>query len=281
MKKLATIIFVLAISFVLFYSWYSKNRATVNDNTARQQIVITGSSTIAPLMSDIAKHYEQLHPDIRIDVQAGGSSRGIADTRSGLADFGMVSRSLKPDEQDLLAFTIARDGICIIVNSANPVEELSDEQIVAIYEGRLTNWQQVGGRDAKIIKVNKAEGRSTLELFLKYFNLDNKRIKADVIIGDNQQGIKTVAGNPNAIGYVSIGSASFEAGRGVPIKLLPMKGYAASIENVVNNSFPIVRSLNVVSREQPVGVLKDFIEFAMSEKVKDVIQTHYFVALTN
>lgn len=280
MKKLI-IIFALVVLGLVFFYWHNNNRSTENNNIAKKPLIITGSSTVAPLMSDIAKRYEQLHPDRRVDVQAGGSSRGIADTRSGLADFGMVSRSLKPNEQDLLAFTIARDGICLIVNSANPIKQLSDEQIVAIYEGRLTNWQQVGGEDAQIVKVNKAEGRSTLELFLKHFHLDNKRIKADIIIGDNQQGIKTVAGNPNAIGYVSIGSASFEAERGVPIKLLPMNGIAASIENVVNNSFPIVRSLNVISREPPVGVRKNFIEFAMSEKVKDVIQAHYFVALTN
>jgi len=277
----STILFIFTIlSLVLYFTVYNNSGSTSDDNNL-QKLVITGSSTIAPLMSDIAKRYEQLHPNLRIDVQAGGSSRGIADTRNGLANLGLVSRALKPSEQDLLAFTIARDGICMILNSANPIEQLSKEQMVAIYEGRLINWKQVDGKDAQIVKIHKAEGRSTLELFLKYFNLENKRIKPDVIIGDNQQAIKMVAGNPNAIGYVSIGSASFEAQRGVPIKLLPMNGHTASIENVLNNSFPLVRSLNVVSREEPIGVVKEFLEFAMSEKVKNVIEQHYFVALTN
>lgn len=80
---------------------------------ADQKVVITGSSTVAPLVAEIAKRFEQHHPGVRVDVQSGGSSRGISDARSGLADIGMVSRALKPDEADLNAATIAMDGVVL------------------------------------------------------------------------------------------------------------------------------------------------------------------------
>lgn len=242
-----------------------------------QKLVLTGSSTVAPLVAEIARRYESLHPEVRIDVQSGGSSRGVNDARSGVADIGMVSRALKPEEADLHADTIALDGIGIILNTANPVAELGAEQIVAIYTGRITDWKAVGGPDAPIVVVNKAEGRSTLELFLQHFRLRTSDIRPQVVIGDNQQGIKTVAGNPDAIGYVSIGSAEYEAGHGVAIKLLPLDGVAASVANVRNRSFPLSRPLNLVTLPDASALARDFIAFARSERVHDIVEAQYFV----
>jgi phosphate transport system substrate-binding protein len=133
------------------------------------KLMLTGSSTLAPLALEIAKRYEAGHPGVRIDVQTGGSSRGIADARSGVADIGMVSRALKSDESDLVAHAIARDSIAIIVHASNPVTELSADQIRSSYRGQLATWQAVGGPKRPITVINKAEGRSTLELFLQHF----------------------------------------------------------------------------------------------------------------
>ena len=90
------------------------------------KLTLTGSSTVAPLAGELAKRYESLHPGVRIDVQTGGSSRGIADARRGTADIGMASRALKPGEEDLAAHTIALDGITVIVHKDNPVFFLFD-----------------------------------------------------------------------------------------------------------------------------------------------------------
>ncbi|MDP3843641.1 MAG: phosphate ABC transporter substrate-binding protein [Oxalobacteraceae bacterium] len=245
------------------------------------RLVLTGSSTVAPLALEIAKRFEQQNPGVRVDVQSGGSSRGVADARSGLADIGMVSRALKPEENELTAHAIAMDGIGVILHKNNPVQSLTDAQIRAIYTGRITNWKAVGGRDGRITVVNKAEGRSTLELFLQHFALKNSDIKPQVIIGENQQGIKTVAGNPGAIGYVSIGSAEFEEAQGTPIKLLPMAGMVASVANVRDGRFPLARPLNLVTRGAPAGLSRRFIEFARSGKVNDLVEAQFFVPLAH
>lgn len=245
------------------------------------KLVLTGSSTVAPLVSEIGKRFESEHPKVRVDVQTGGSSRGMADARQGSADIGMVSRSLKDNEQDLKAFTIASDGIGLILHKDNPVSFLEDQQIISIYTGRIDNWKEVGGKDEPITVVNKAEGRSTLELFLNYFQIKNSAIKAQVVIGDNQQGIKTVAGNPNAIGYVSIGTAEYSAKEGISIQLLPVGKVAATTENVQNGNFPLSRPLNLVTKNQPQGLNKEFIDFARSPQVQDIVKEQNFVPLQN
>src|SRR6516162_3583699 len=134
-----------------------------------KKLVLTGSSTVAPLAGELGKRFEELHPGVRVDIQTGGSSRGLTDARQGLADIGMVSRKLNPDEQDLHAFAIANDGISIILHQKNPLSKLSRSHIIDIYTGKITNWSEVGGDDAPITVVNKAEGRSTLELFCHHF----------------------------------------------------------------------------------------------------------------
>lgn len=274
MRSVGWLAAVLVVGGVLASTSYGEEEL-------RGKLVLTGSSTVAPLAADMGKKFEQLHPGVRVDVQSGGSSRGVADARAGLADIGMASRGLKENEHDLHAFTIALDGICLIVHSANPVPSLTDEQVVDIYTGRIRNWKHVGGSDAKITVVNKAEGRSTLELFLQYFKLKTTEVRADVIIGDNEQGIKTVAGNPNAIGYVSIGTAEYDATHGIAIKLLPMHGVHPSTETIINARFPLTRPLNFLTKTDPQGLVKAFIDFATSKEASDLVKELNFVPIAS
>lgn len=271
MKKLCTILGLLGV--------LSANPVSQASAQTGGKLVLTGSSTVAPLAAEIGKRFEARNPGTRVDVQTGGSARGLTDARQGLADIGMVSRALKEDEQDLHGFAIARDGITVIVHESNPVTSLSDDEITDIYTGKITNWRAVGGNNAPVTVVNKAEGRSTLELFLHYFKLKSPDIKPHVVIGDNEQGIKTVAGNPDAIGYVSVGAAEYNAAHGVPLKLLPVSDVAAATENIRNGAFPLSRPLTLVTKKPPQGLSKEFIEFARSKEVHDIVAELGFVPL--
>jgi phosphate transport system substrate-binding protein len=249
----------------------------VADAEFKGKVTITGASTIAPLVSEIVHRFEEKNPGVRIDVQTGGSSRGIMDARSQAADIGMVSRGLKENEKDLQAFTIARDGIGLIINSANSVPRITRAQVIDIYKGNVRNWKQIGGSDLPITVVNKAEGLSTLDLFLEYFSLKTSDIKADVVIGDNEQGIKVVAGNPGAIGYVSVGTAEYNVEAGTPIRLLSLGDVPATTVNVANGTYSALRDLNLVTKNPPEGLIKAVIDFAQSPEVDDLIREQYFV----
>lgn len=249
-------------------------------SSQEQRLVITGSSTIAPLAAELGKRFEAEHPGVRVDVQSGGSSRGVSDVRSGLSDIGMVSRSLSSEEGDLHGVMIARDGVCLIVHADNTVAALDDEAVRKIYRGEVEDWSEVGGKPGPITVVHKAEGRSTLELFLKHYGLENAEVKPDVVIGDNEQGVRTVAGNPGAIGYVSIGTAEYDATVAkVPIKLLPVGSVAATTAHVQDGSFPLSRPLMLVTKTAPEGLAAQFITFATSEGVHDLVKAQYFVTV--
>lgn len=254
--------------------------AACDSSQAGTRLTVTGSSTVAPLFAEIARRYEEQNPGLRIDVQTGGSSRGVRDARRGLAHLGMASRELHGDEGDLRAWPIAVDGLCLIVNGDNPVASLDAEQVRAIYRGEVGNWSELGGPDREIVVVHKAEGRATLELFLDAFALANPDVRPHVVVGDNEQGIKTVAGAPGAIGYVSIGAASWHAAAGTSLRLLPHQGQEASLEAVAAGRWPILRRLNLVSVGDPSPVLRRLIDFARSSAVHDLVHALRFAPVS-
>ncbi|TWT93540.1 phosphate ABC transporter substrate-binding protein [Neorhodopirellula pilleata] len=245
------------------------------------QLTITGSSTVAPLVTEIAKRFEKQHPSVRIDVQTGGSGKGIADVRLSVADIGMASRALGSDESDLTAHRLAADGVGLIVHASNPIVELTQEQIIAIYTDQTNDWGDVGGDNDKIIVVHKAEGRATLEVFLEHFGIENPAVKSDVIVGENEHAIKTVAGAPGAIGYVSIGTAEADRELGVPIKLLRLGGVEASTATVASGAFPMSRPLNLITTDSPIPLASEFIRFCQSPDVHDLVRSQYFVPIEN
>lgn len=242
-------------------------------------LIITGSSTMAPLVAEIAKRFEQVHPHVRVDVQTGGSGKGIADVRKGIADIGMASRGLKPGEDDLTSHAIAADGVSLIVHRSNPIKAIRREQVRAVYADQLNNWRDLGGPDQTITVVHKAEGRATLEVFLEHFQLANPDVQADVIVGDNEHGIKTVAANAGAIGYVSIGTAAADIANGVSIRLLPIDGVAATLDNVASGAFPVRRKLNLVTSKAPRPLVREFVAFCRSERVHDLVLAQSFAPL--
>ncbi len=252
-----------------------------NPNELSGQLTLTGSSTVAPLATEIAKRFEQQHPSVRIDVQTGGSGKGITDVRLGVADIGMASRPLASDEADLTAHQIAADGVGLIVHASNSIKELSQEQVIAIYTDEINNWKDVGGEDKEISVVHKAEGRATLEVFLKHFGIDNPSVKSDVIVGENEHAVKTVAGTEGTIGYVSIGTAEADIESGVPIRLLPLDGVAANTANVASGVFPMSRPLNLVTVDSPSELASKFIQFCQSAEVHDLVKSQYFVPVTS
>jgi phosphate transport system substrate-binding protein len=245
-----------------------------------RNLVLTGSGSMLPLMRDIGKRFESEHPGVRVDVQAGGSTRGVADVRQGLADIGMVARPLKPDEVMLHATPIALDAVCIIVNRATGVKALSDDQIVRIYTRGVSNWKEVGGPDLPIVLVHMTEGRALLDLFLDHFKLRSTQIRADALIQDSEQGLQAVASRPGAIAYISCSQAErMNENMHMPIRSLLSQGIEPTSANVRNGAYPLSRPLQLVTRETPKELAAEFIAFARSNAVRDLIQKHHFISL--
>lgn len=242
-----------------------------------QRIQISGSSTLAPLIGELANRFEKRGVGLRLDVQTGGSSRGIQDVRKGLSRIGMVSRALGQHEKDLYGFPVALDGIAIVVHRSNPVEELTKTQLTDIYQGRINDWSTLSTQSGPIHVIHKADGRSTQDVFLSYTALKTNEVKANTIIGDNEQAIKLVTHNPAAIAYVSIGTAQYHARQGANLKLLIIDGVEPEMENILNGRYPISRQLNLITKNKPDGALALFLDFTRSPTAKAIIKEFYFV----
>ncbi len=243
-------------------------------------IRLAGSSTIAPVMLEIAKLFEQSGDAPRVFVETGGSSKGIIDLRKGLANIAMVSRPLKPREADLRAHIIARDGIAALLHAENPVTEISKQQLRAIFTGDITNWAELGGTDSDIIVISKGEGRATSVVLNAFLEVTADQIRGDLVAAENAQMIKTVSLIPDSIGYVSIGAALMDMSFGVPVKLVALGPVAATLENVANDSYTAIRPLNLVTEAEVSPSIRDLIEFSSTEAVSSIIRDLSYTPVT-
>ncbi|KWD74626.1 ABC transporter substrate-binding protein [Burkholderia ubonensis] len=244
----------------------------------RGKLVITGSSTLAPMIEQIGKRFQVRHPGVQFDVQTGGSGRGISDAMAGQADIGMASRALKDNESTLYSFAVARDGICVILHRDNPVQALSNQQVADIFTGKITNWRQVGGHDAPIVVINPKESFGSVDLFNHFFNIKYSDIKAQRVVGVNAERFKALIDAPNGIAYVSLGAAERQVtANHLPIRLLPADGVAPTTKNIRSGNFPISRPLLLLTKVSPSGLVKEFINFALSAQVTDIVEQYDFV----
>ena len=254
-----------------------------NGDELSGRLTLTGSSTIAPMAQEIASRFEQAHPNVRVDVQTGGSSRGIRDAKKGATDIGMTSRDLKADESnELVPTVIAWDGVAFVVHQDNPVKEITQDQLRQIYLGKINNWSAIGGADQRIVVSNRAAGRSELDLVCKFLQIEPGDIQADLIDGETQQSLKSVITNSKVITYTSVGAAQDAALRGEPLKLLPLDGIEASSQTVQSGKFPLARPLIMAVKKQGLSadkadLVNAFLEFSTKPSVADVATDLGFV----
>jgi phosphate transport system substrate-binding protein len=224
---------------------------------------ITGSSTLSPLVLEWAEAFMHRHPGSRIDVESGGSARGISDVLAKRASLGMVSRSRRPEDGALVFHEIARDGVAVIVQSQNPLTTLSRHTLQQIYSGAINDWNQVPGSKLQgpIGLIHKADGRSTLEVFLEFTGLDASQIVPALVVGDNQHAIRSLESWPLGIAYVSAGEALASAARGSNIRVVALDEVAPDQESIASGHYSFVRGLSLVHAPDPDPATVAFLAF--------------------
>lgn len=243
-----------------------------------QKLVITGSSTVYPLMKEIVQRFERLNPGVSIEVRSVGSGKGIADLRDGVSDIAMVSRQLADNERDLFAFPLCRDGAAIIVHRSNPLNGLSSRQLSQILTGKITDWKQLGAPPGAIKLVWRAEGQAIPELIQQHLKLKPEQIRSYTRIFENADVIGFVANDRNAITLAALGFAERSVRSGAAIKLLAYGGIPASTRAVRDHAYLLSRPLALVTRSTPEGLQKRLIDYATSSAVTDLQEKHGFVS---
>ncbi|MBN1976013.1 MAG: phosphate ABC transporter substrate-binding protein [Anaerolineae bacterium] len=221
--------------------------------------------------------FERLYyPDMEIDVQGGGSRVGVESVGEGAGDVGMASRDFKPSESDaypdLQVHTIARDGIAIVVNHSVPVDDLSVDQVRAIFAGEITNWQEVGGHDAPIIVVSREEGSGTRGAFEEIV-MGETPITDTAIIRPCSGWCNPVVTYDDSIGFLSFGYLDDS------VKPLSIDGVAPTVGNVRNGTYPIIRPLNLLTSGEPGEAVKAWLEFALSEEGQAIVTEEGYIPM--
>lgn len=245
------------------------------------KLLITGSSTMAPMVEELVKRFRARHPGLVITVEAGGSGRGVADALAGRADIGMASRELSPKEKALFAIPIARDGVAFVVHKENPVEALTRAQALSVFTGGITDWKALGGRSAPIVVITRKPEGGVMEIVPHYLGIAPEAIRAEHAIGPNADVLRFIVANRNAIAFFSVGAADDAVQKGLPVKPLALDGVMPGIGSVRDGTWPLARPLNLLTRRVPAGAAKAFVEYALSPAAREVILEHDFVPYLN
>lgn len=246
-----------------------------------QSITINGSTSVQPLAEELASAFKDKNPNAIIDIQSGGSGVGIKSAMDGVVDIGMSSRDLKTEEEVLKEFKIAVDGIAVIVNPENKVSDLSMEQIKKIYTGELIDWKDVGGKAGKITVVTREEGSGTRGAFIELTGLEvkegdkkvDKTIASAITQGSTGAVMTTVAGDVNAIGFASFGSAKDKNN----IKIISIDGASCSEENIYSGNYKISRPFLMLTKEEPKELSKEFLDFILSPEGQEIVAKHNYL----
>lgn len=268
----------LAAKLLLLLAPLAGAQTSADPGLPPKSLVVTGSSTIHPLMTDIARRFEDLNPGISIDVRSGGSGKGIADLRGGMSDIAMVSRQLTDKERDLFPFPLCRDGAAIVVHRSNTLNGLSSRQLSDLLTGKVADWKQLGARPGAIKVVWRTEGQAIPELILTHLKLKPAQIHSQTVIFENADAIDFVAKDRNAITLVALGVAERSVKAGAPVKLLAYGGVPASTRTVRDRTYLLSRPLTLVTRSTPAGLQKRLVDYASSGAVTDLHEKHGFVS---
>lgn len=285
------IILLLFIFLLMAGCGSSQNQSEGSSDTPQIYIENKGSDTIVNLALAWAEAYQEAFPDVRISVTGGGSGTGIASLINNTVDIANASRQIKEEEianaeangVTPVEYVIARDAIAVIVNPDNPVNELTLEQISAIYSGEINNWSEVGGDDRPIVRLSRETNSGThvyfLEEVLRLGDSDSELLfSTDTLLLPSSEGvILEVSQNPNAIGYDGLGYVTDEV-KVIGIASSYGEDYIyPSVETVNSGDYAIARNLYMYTNGEPTGALAEYLDWILSGEAQEIVRSLGFV----
>lgn len=228
---------------------------------------VVGSTSVQPFAELLAEEYVAANPIENVEVQGGGSTAGLQAVTNGLADIGMCSRSLSEEEAgEYTATIIARDGLAIVVNPANPVKGLTRLELCGLFSGHIQNWSEVGGHDSPVRPITREEGSGTRESFV-HLVMEKERISRRALTQESNGAVKElVKGDPAAIGYMSLGLVGEE------LKAIQVDGVDPTSANVLAGTYKLARPFLFVTKG-PVGPdAQRFFDYVLSPESQKLLE---------
>lgn len=269
---------------------------TKDKNESMTSFKIIGSNTVEPLSALWAEDFMKANPEVSISISGPGSGVGIAALIDGTTDIAQASREMKSSEYDLakqngqdpVEITVAMDALSVVVNPANPVNELTVEQLSAIYTGQITNWNEVGGNDAPIVALSRDTNSGTHVFFkeqvvqMRGTDKEDKALEYGtkvLLLPSTKEGVDEVAENENAIFYPGLGYLTDEVKPMAIRKTASDAGVLPSVETAQDGTYPIARGLYYYTDGEPTGIIKDYIDYCLSEEGQEKVTESGYVPL--
>lgn len=286
----------LVLAFTLVLAGCSSNSPPTDSFTLSGSFKIIGSNTVTPLSSVWAENFMKANPKVSIAVSGPGSGVGIAALIDGTTDICQSSRLITTKEMEQAKakgvnpyeIQVASDALSVIVNPANPVSELTIEQLSAIYTGKITNWKEVGGNDAPIVVISRDTNSGTHAFFKEHVVQMYGLPTADktleygnkvLMLPSTEEGVSQVAANPNAIFYAGLGYVNDKV-KAIAIKKTPSDpAVKPSVATALDGTYPISRPLVYYTNGAPTGVIKAYIDYCLSQEGQKVVLEAGFVPL--
>ncbi len=268
--------------------------STESTGDGQRSIQNKGSDTLVNIALAWAETYREIEPDVSIAVTGGGSGTGIAALINGTVDIANASRAMKDSEIEEarangiepVEHVVAIDALAIITNLENPVSELTIQQLSDMYTGRITNWKDVGGKDAPIILLSRETNSGThvyfLEEVVRRGEKENKDIFApQTLLMPSSVGITSeVRRNPNAIGYDGLGYVDAEHEKIISIAAdSDLEFIPPTVETASEGSYPLARNLFMYTAGEPSGDLADYLAWILSADGQEIVARLGFVPL--
>jgi phosphate transport system substrate-binding protein len=258
--------------------------ALLGGTVRAEALRIDGSTTVGPIADAFAEYFKSIDPKLEITVKKTGSGDGAAALIDSRCDIATMSRFMKDDEFAKavgnkvlpVAWTVAMDGVCVVVHPSNPVAKLTSEQVRNIYTGKIANWSQVGGPSMPIVVISRDTSSGTYETFETLIMKKQPMAAGVEYVNANPQAQSRVKTTQGAIAYVGLG---FLEG----VKALSIDGVTPSRQTVANGTYPLSRPLFMFTNGFPKlgSAIYKFVTFYLSEKGQELIEAKGFVPLTN
>lgn len=248
---------------------------------AQEVIDVQGSTTVLPVMQIVAEEFMAQNPEIEITVSGGGSGVGISALLDGVVPVAMSSRKIKPEEMetaqnlglDIKEVPIALDAIAVVVNPANPLEEISLELLRNIYTGEIKTWEEVGTHAGEIAVISRDTASGTFEVFNEHV-LQGAELSPEALrLSSNRAVLEEVARNPQAIGYIGLAYVSQS------VKPVQLEGVFPSEETAKSGEYLLSRTLYLYLAREAEGSIAELVDFILSEEGQKIVEEAGFVSV--
>jgi phosphate transport system substrate-binding protein len=226
-----------------------------------------------------AVKFEKQFPKVRVRFADTEGAKPLGALDDGTADMAVIGRTLTPEEKDYSGTVIGWEGIAVMVNASNRVNDINLSQIADIFSGKIKTWEEVGGLDSRVTIINREEGKGVRPYFEELLKLQGKMVNGKAVAEPDKEAVRVVAGSLTSVTYINLGTGLSNVVAGVPVRLLSISKVEPEPANVSDGKYPLRRPIVLVTKGAPSPIAKAFLEMMLGKDGQKLVLEEEFVPI--